>query len=783
MRSNRHTFLGNWIALGEDVNDRNAVYFRKRFTIGKRVETEKQTEKAELFITGMGLFTVRINGEFPDDTVLNPGETQYSKTMLYRRFDVSSLIHKGENEILVTLGNGFYNENSGVWNWEKAAWRKSPRMICDLMLDDTCVLTSDLSWECTNEGPIRENSIYLGEEWDTRRSLDAAAWRTPIAVPAPDVRFKIQGEPFIRRTHACAPVSKRVLADGKQIFEAPAMMTGWAAIRFRAPQGERIVITYGETLKKDGSVVFTGNGEGENHDWWPQGVLQQDRFISNGTETVFEPMFNYKGFRYVQVENCSSEICLEDVTLYQVANDIPVRASFSCSDEMLNHMHETMVRTLVNNFQFKPTDTPVWEKNGWLGDANCALETMFFNFDMSRYFAMFLDIMKDCMEEFGSVPVMVPSANWSVGNMPVWSSLFVFGAKALLDFCGETEKVEELYPALKAYAELNIREVRENGWIYAKPVLSDWVSPMGDPALGIIPDPPEGSKVLATAYVYALLQAMAEIAGELKDNCEKSLFQNEKDAGRDENDNVQHERGIDQYKDDIDRYESAAAKIRTAFNERFLNKEKGIYETGEFDETSERSRYRQTSNLVPLAFGLVPEEEKEKVMAHLTEDIIRRGYHLDTGCIGTKFLLPVLFDNGFADIAYRLLTQTTYPSWGYMLSDPGDACWETWEPTTRSRNHYFLGSYDESFFTHLAGIREVKNGFTECVIKPEIDCGLQNVKAEIALKTGKLAVSWKKGESGTEVEVTVPEGMKAVLKVSGREVVLAGDGSTRCFTF
>lgn len=734
-------WTAKWIGADMTIKDRFAPIFKKEFGITKEIR------KAEIMICGLGLFELKINGSLPDDTVLNPAHTQYSKTVLYRVFDITDLLCES-NTVTVELGNSFFNEETDVWDWDTASWRSAPKLIAQLDIeyfDETSErIITDESWLVTLDGPIVANSIYLGETYDARRT--EFTWQNASLTDAPEGELRLQDMPPIRRIFECG--AKEIIRHecGSYIITAPEMMTGWAKIRIDAPKNAEIFITYGEKLTDEGRVQKIGNGEGHGWEWWPETYIQHDCFISNGEPFEFEPKFSYKGFKYIEIENLD-KLTEDDIILYKTANDVDIIGSFECSDEMLNKLHHIMVITLLNNFQGKPTDTPVWEKNGWLGDANCALPIMMYNFDMSKYMASFIDIMNDCFDEYGSVPVIVPSASWSIENSPVWNTIYVFGAEAMLDHCGRTDYVKNLYPNLKAFAEKDIAQLKELGWTWGTRGLSDWVAPSGGEDAEVMPDPSEGAEICCTAFIYAMLKSMIRI-------CEK--------LGMSE---------------DIAEYEAAASEIYNAFNEKFYNAEKGIYETTIWKDIGIRTKYRQTSNLLPLHFGMVPEEYREKVMKNLADDFISRDYHLDTGCTGTRFVLPVLFDNGYTDIAFRVLMQKTYPSWGHWLENGTDSAWESWERTTRSKNHYFLATYDEIFFTHLAGLKDVRNGWKNFTVEPVLDCGLEFVNASVKTPLGEAGCSWKKTENGYTVEITVPDGAQAKIRLSDKIDVIQTGGN------
>lgn len=723
-----YKWQGKWIGAQMTVDDRFAPVFGKKFNVSGNVT------EAKIKICGLGLFEMKINGKLPDDSVLNPAHSQYSQTVLYRDFDVTDLIEEGENEITVELGNSFFNETTYVWDWQKASWRSAPKLIADLTVSysdgrkDT--VATDDSWLVTLDGPIVGNSIYCGETHDLRRK--DFSWKNAVYVDAPAGKLKLQDMPPIRRISEFVPASIQKMPCGGYVITSPEMVTGWAKITLDLPEGTKITVTYGEKLKDNGYVQKIGIDEGHDAAWWPDCYIQQDNFISCEGKNIFEPKFSYKGFKFIQIDGCPCEIKEENIRIYRAANDVETIGEFTCSNELINKLHSLMKRTLLNNFQGKPTDTPVWEKNGWLGDANCALNVMMYNFDMNKYMQSFVNIMDDCFREYGKIPVIVPTADWGVGNSPVWNTIFVFGVEALMNFCGNTDYAEKLYPHLRQFALNDIEELEALGWVWGTRGLSDWLSPAGGENLPIEADPSEGAGICCTAFIYRMLESMIFIASKL---------------GKDE---------------DITAYENARKQIYDKFNEVFFDAEKNIYRTDFWREKGVRTKYRQTSNLLPLSFGLVPENKKDAVIDNLIKDITEKDYHLDTGCTGTRFVLPVLFDNGFADIAYKILTQTTYPSWGFWIECGADSAWEAWEKTTRSQDHYFLATYDEALFSHIAGIRNIRDGYRSFTVKPELFCGLEFANASIKTPLGRLSVDWKKSTDGVfDIAIEIPDGAEA----------------------
>lgn len=724
----------------------------------KEFEVKGEVASARAYVCGLGLFDLKINGENPDDTVLNPAHTQYNKSVFYRVFDVAPLLKAGDNAIGVELGKSFYNETVSTWNWQNAAWRDNPKLLMQLEIryadGTTETVATGTDWKVASDGPTVFDSIYYGETYDARQEKmgfdqpgysEDESWHDAVVVSAPTGKLKFQQMEPMRQIQAFNPEVTK-LANGSYIITNPEMTTGWMKLTLDAPAGTEVTITYGERLHADGTLQKQGN------DSWFYRTIQQDKYICKGEPgESFEPRFSYKGYKYIQIDGYPGELTADQVVCYAIHNEVGKGGSFSSSNEQINALHEIMARTILNNFQGKPTDTPVWEKNGWTGDANVSTETMAYNFDIRSFLAKFLEDLEDCQTDSGIIPNIAPTADWGVENTPVWNTIYILATQQLVNQYGMETFSASQYDSMRKLMTLTISEIQRNGWVWGDGQLADWVAPSGgtDPNVGGNATASEGSGICGTGYVYEALKAMADIADRL---------------GK---------------ADDAAQYRAAMEQIYTAFNAKFYKPEEQIYQTTHWANPGERTRFRQTSQLVPLAFGLVPEEYKQGVLDNLVKDIEQKGYHLDTGMVGTKLLLPVLSDNGYADVAYRVLTQTTYPSWGYWLEQGATSTWEGYENTARSENHYFLGTYDEWLFKGLAGIRDFEDGAKAFVIHPQLTGGLEWVSAKTMTARGEVSSSWKLQDNGTALfEVTVPVGATAqlILPTSRPDQIFTSDG-------
>ena len=726
--------------------DRAAVLLRKEF------ETKSGITEATVYMSGIGYSILSINGKLADDCFLDPCNTQYSQTVLYRTFDVTGLLKSGaENAVAVELGNGFYNEEGGVWNWGSAEWKDDPKLLFWMIIryedGSTQEIVSDTTWKGSVEGPTTFNSIYYGEFYDARLEKDGwdnvgyddSSWSDAVAVKAPEGKLECQLEDPVRRTESFKPSEIKKLSDGSYVVYCPEMVAGWIALTIDgAKSGDTITITYSEKLNSDGSVQKLGGSDGVNSGWWPETYIMTDKYISAGDESViFEPKFSYKGFRYIQIWGYPGELTEDDIVIYRIRNDIDVTGSFESSNTLINQLHQLMVTTSLNNLQGKPTDTPVWEKNGWLGDFNVALTTMCYNFEMAGMSENFIEIMETCFNEYGLLPQMVPTAGWGVADHYVWNSVYILGVAEMYDMYGSVDYIKEQYTTMSKFADYVMRRIRANRWVCPDGQLGDWVSPMGNnPNAGYVESPSEGSGIVGTAFVYKMYEELARMAELIGQN------------------------------DDAIQYRTYMSSIYDAFNAKFYNEEKGIYETTVWTQYGTRTRYRQTSNIMPLAFNMVPDEYRETVIKNLIADIESKDNHLDTGCVGTKFILPVLTDLGYGELAYTITNQTTYPSWGFMVAQGSTSLWEMWETTSRSLGHYFLGTYDEWFYSHLAGVTDITNGYETFTIRPYVLGDLTYINCTLDTVRGTLESSWTKAEDGSvTMNVTVPFGSTAKIVV------------------
>lgn len=744
----KEDWQGQWIGYNKPIPGGSdwrkpgysAPMLRKEFNLGTPVAS------AEVYICGLGLYDLRINGKAVDDSVLNPAHTHYSKTVNYKVYDVTRLLNTGSNCIAVELGKGFFEVvEKNAWNWEKAAWYGPVRMICDIKIQyadgRSQTIPSDDSWQMCVDGPTIADSIYDGEHYDSRK--EKPGWDLPgyngdgfgkaEIMPAPAGKLKAEIMPGMKIVRTLTPISVKKVKENCFVFDAGEVVTGWAKFTMSCPAGTKITLKYGEKLNDDGTLRLFDVCGVEILDNIPP---QTDVYIFKDDKKVsWTPKFNYKGFRYIEIADCPVPLTENNLDIQVIHSAAGTIGDFACSNPLFNTLHQNVVRAIVNNMHGKLTDTPTYEKNGWMGDAQAIMETALYNLDMTPLLEKWASDMRDCMREDGLMPEMVPTGgeDWGMVHSSEWNSAYLSTMVNLNRYCGNTQLTREHYQSLLKYGQYEINVLKD---YISSTCLSDWASVGTDPHDG---KPgrgcaaPEGGTLTSTAYAYWIFQHLSQIA-------------------KDANDTANAEKFAD-----------VARNVKAAFNQKFYDEAKGYY------VTEIPAGYRQTSSLLPLAFGIAPEEKRPILLSILLDDIKSRDYHLNTGFLGTKFLLPVLTEAGFGEAAYKIADQKTYPGWGYLVSQGATSIWETWEPACRSYNHFAFGTVGEWFYKYLAGIKSNADGYKDIAIRPYLLGDLTFAKAAIDTVRGKVSSQWTKNADHTlTLEVTVPVGSTAEVTVPAR---------------
>jgi len=426
-------------------------------------------------------------------------------------------------------------------------------------------------------------------------------------------------------------------------------------------------------------------------------------FSAAGGAETWRPRFSHKSFRYVQVTGLPAKPGKDLLRGQGVRTATPVTGSFSCSNELYNRIHGLVVRSTGHHLLGIPAVDVMYEKIGWTADGHLNLSSVALNFRARAFLAKWLDDLGDSQRPDGLMPVIAPSGGWGYDwRAPEWTAAYPIVMWEVYQRFGDRRALDAHYGRVRRYVDWSMAQLDHDGLAVSS--LGDWLAPGGT-------QPPEDRRLSATAFLCRTLRIVVDAATTL---------------------------GLDA---DVRSYGQLLTTVRDRFNAAFLDRERGSYRTATDDG------YRQTSNLLPLAFGLVPADLVDHVVAGLVADVRARGHHLNTGALGTALLLPLLTQHGHLDVAHAVASQRTYPSWGYWLDNGADTLWETWELHNEgqgrppSHDHYLFGSIDRWFFEHLAGITAAEPGYRHIRIQPGVD-GLAHATARIETVRGVVGVEW-----------------------------------------
>ncbi|SEW54030.1 alpha-L-rhamnosidase [Chitinophaga arvensicola] len=712
---------GSWISDGDNVQLKPAGNFRKVFT------ATKQIKSARAYIAAAGLYELYLNGQKAGNHRLDPMYTRFDRRTLYVTYDVTSLLQSGKNAIGVMLGNGWYNHQStAVWNFHEAPWRGRPAFCLDLRITYTDgsveTITSGKDWK-TALGPIVFNSIYTAEHYDARKeqpgwnttAFDDSKWKDVINRSAPSNHIVSQQLYPIENVEEIPAASVAHLNDSTWVYDLGRNIAGVSRIRVSGAAGTVIKLKHGEQLDKKGFVDLS-NIVVHYRPTDDTDPFQTDIFILSGKgEETFMPRFNYKGFQYVEVTS-SAPVTLnkDNLTGFFMHSNVPPTGHIHGSDTMINKLWWATNNAYLSNLFGYPTDCPQREKNGWTGDAQIAIETGLYNFDGITIYEKWLADHRDEQQPNGVLPSIIPTGGWGYewGNGPDWTSTIAIIPWNIYLFYGDTTLLSDSYDNMRRYVD-RITAISPNGlttW-----GLGDWVPVKSKSPV----------EFTSSAYYYADALILAKAA---------KLFG--KTA-------------------DYTKYSALAEKIKTAFNKKYLNTDTGIYGEGV-----------QTEQSVALYWGLVPEAMKSKVADKLAKRVAADNFHLDVGLLGTKSILNALSENGYADVAYKVAAQRTFPSWGWWIMSGATTLFENWDinaSSDLSRNHIMFGEIGAWMYKGIAGIKpdEAAPGFKNILLSPGFVEGLDHFEASHESPYGKIVSSWKRNGNTITYNVAVPPNASA----------------------
>jgi len=701
----KYQYKTGQIGLSGNIKGYPALYFRKEFQINKKIE------KAKVYVCGLGCHELRINGKKVGTNILDPAMTDYKKIALYSTYDITDYL-KNNNAVGIILGNGRYIENFGY---------DFPKFILQIhaMFKDKSelIISSDNSWK-SSFGPIIKNGLYLGEIYDANLEMpdwdlpnyDDSEWMDVEIIKGPPLSSQLL-EP-IKIEQVIKPKSLKSPKQGVYVVDFGQNFSGFAKIRVNGPRGTEVKLRFAEILNEDGTLNIATN----------RGAISTDIYVlKGGSNETFMPHFTYHGFRYVEITGCPGVPKIEDIEGLFFHTDVEKIGFFNCSNKIINKIHKNILWSQLSNLMSIPTDCPQRdERQGWMGDAQLTVEEAIFNFNMVRFYLKYLRDILLSQKEDGSLSDVVPPYWKFYPADPAWGTAFLTIAWTLYWYYEEKEILENAFEGMLNYIKFLDTLADENHVIkYCK--YGDWCPP------GSIVSRKTPGEQVSTWYYYHDTLLLAKIAKILnKEDISKDLF-------------------------------LKSEMIKESYNKEFISNLG--YITPKL--TIVDSTISQTSQILPLYLSMVPQDKVQQVLSILLKSIIDdQDYHLDTGIIGTRYLFDVLAKYDLNDVAYKIITQKSYPGWYYMIREGATTLWERWEKLEKggmnSHNHAMLGSVDTWFYKHLVGIQPIEPGWKKIKIKPFFPDDMKFATASIESLYGIISVSWEKYEKNLKIIISIP---------------------------
>ncbi|HTN19927.1 MAG TPA: glycoside hydrolase family 78 protein [Pelobium sp.] len=709
----------------ENASRLSARYFRKEF------ESKKTVKSATASIAGLGLYELFINGKKVGDDVLAPSPTDYTQNVKANTYDVTSYIQNGKNAVGAVLGNGRFfamRQNEKPYKIKTFGF---PKMLLNIHIvytdGSTANIDTDNSWKGTADGPIRTNNEYDGEEYDATKELtdwnkigfDDSKWLQAEYVQEPSGTIEAQMNENMKVMKTLQPVSITKLSRGRYILDMGQNMVGWLQIKVKGKKGQQIKLRFAESLEDNGELFTANLRNAKNTDLYT---------LKGGEEEIWEPTFVYRGFRFVELSGYNYQPKVADFVGKMVYDNIETVGTFESSNPLLNQIFKNAWWGIAGNYKGMPLDCPQRnERMPWLGDRGEVAYGENFLFDNERIYTKWLEDIRNSQKEDGAIPDVAPAFWRYYSDNMTWAGTVVSITDMLYKQTGDVQVVKDNYPAIKKWLTYMQDRYMEN-YIMTKDSYGDWCAPPVtiEAGRGKSADKKYPSQLISTAYHYHFLHLMMEYS---------KLTGNE---------------------NDYNQFETLATKVKDAFNKKFYN-DKGFYGDNKL-----------TDNIIPLYFGMVPKAETDKVFKNIvyTVEVTNNG-HLSNGLVGVQWLMRCLNDYGRPDLAYRIATQKTYPSWGYMIENGATTIWELWNgntahPRMNSQNHVMmLGDLLIWYYENLAGIKAGTPGFKKIIMKPETVAGLNYVNASFDSPYGKIKSNWKKDSKSFSWNITVPANTSA----------------------
>ncbi|MFE9964569.1 alpha-L-rhamnosidase [Streptomyces sp. NPDC005525] len=690
--------------------------------------------RARLYSTALGLYEAHLNGERVGEDRLAPGWTDYRKRVQYQTYDVTKLVRSGANALGVTVATGWYAGNVGMFGPHQYGER--PAFLAQLEVTYTDGSTervlSGTDWRAAT-GPVTSADIMSGEEYDAR--LETKGWTHPgfddSAWVAADVVDKVSAALVAEaggptRVERTLPARKMTEPKpGVFVYDLGQNMVGAVRLTVSGKAGTTVRLRHAEVLNPDGTIYTTNLRSARATDTYT---------LKGGGKETYEPRFTFHGFRYVEVTGYPGKPPLNAVVGQVIHTDAPFTMDFSTNVPMLNQLHSNITWGQRGNFVSIPTDTPARdERLGWTGDINVFAPTAAYNMESGRFLTKWLVDLRDGQSDDGAFTDVAPFVGTVGKGVAGWGDAGVTVPWALYQAYGDTRVLDQSWPSMLKWLEY--LEKHSSGFLRPAEGYGDW--------LNIQDETPKD--VIGTAYFAHAADLVARAAQALG-----------KDPAP---------------------YTSLFASVRDAFRAAYVSS--GGKVKGD----------TQTAYVLALSMDLLAAADRGPAADRLVELIKAKDWHLSTGFLGTPRLLPVLTSTGHTDVAYRLLVQRSFPSWGYQIDKGATTMWERWDSIKpdgsfqdagmNSFNHYAYGSVGEWMYANIAGIAPAAPGFRKILVRPRPGGGVTEAEGRYDSVRGPVTTRWKLDGEGFRLTLTVPANTTAEVWIPAAEAAQVTHGTSK----
>lgn len=739
------TWVGEWITGWDDpagVPKGRTYQFEKRFLVTGKIES------ARLYISGLGYFDATLNRQRIDDSWFIPQVTDYAPRentgnpllgvsknhrVMYYTYDAQPYMKEGENVLEIEVADGYF------YNTEKAEYAYdfsfgAPRLFYELHL------IVDGKREVIRSDPdtfVRETNqislLYHGDCRDATRKEQVCRKSKRLAEQMGNM--VAPGCPDDKICQVFTPLQETEM-DGGILYDFGINHTGGLKLKVEAKEeNAKVHICYAEVLEESGRPNYETSIYDERmpDDGRIQGTHQQNTYILKKGENLLEPRFTWKCYRYAWVQ-ITGEAKVQEIQSLFIHMDLKQDGHFTSSEEILNRIHEMFIQTLYCNLHSGLlTDCPHREKRPYMGDGNQVMKSVLYSMDAVDYFYKWLDDITDAQETTGKIPNTVP--NFGGGGGYAWGNAICTLTKELYHSTGDRKVVEKGYEIIQHWLEYYEQNQDEDGIIRSNSgtwLLGDWLAP--DTIVSNV-------YYISTACYYIAVETAEYLAGILEDPR-------------------------------MDDWKKRKEEIAEGINRIFFNREQLQYGYG-----------KQGEDVLALALGIVPEPYieplKQKVEQHYRSET---DYHFDTGIVLTPILLQYLTEQGYEEIACRMMTATTYPSYFNLME--GDTTFsEHWSKrwpdfylgeignsrlvhggSDMSHCHPMYGSTVAWLYEKVAGL-DLSHMYQKQVhITPYCTEYFKRAGADKKTPYGKVSVEWEQKKHGLQLHLQIPENVTGVVR-------------------